>query len=456
MSEGFAPSGSSGRMMTIFVVVLIIAILITAATVYYVFPQEKLVAGEDLPDCPAGYTRDPVYLSCFPEPPEPPAPTPKLKVIGPWAGAELDAFLPVMDLFTRQTGIEYEYETQRQEDLQTLLPTEFAAQQAPGDLIFMPSSFVKQYGIDGHAVDLAGTLTEGNYAAGALDPLKDGAAIYGGAYTGKVKPGFWYKKSYFAANGWSEPTTWAEFETLLANIDADIPGNRNAIISGDGVGWPLSDVTEHFLATYGGPQMHRDLTAGTLAWTDQTVKDALNTTLIRTMETGTVCVQSCWSSPRQWDTGVDEWWNGDYGLYFMGSWITGMVADPSDLGVFSLPEAPGAEGIVFAADYFFIPTYTDVLADAQDLAVFLSGVDAQTMQVRMGGHLATNKDVPLSAYPAVDAEVAGTLTGKEVLSDMDDTIGGTFQTTFWSELQLLWDDPTILDTVLANLEAAMP
>lgn len=382
-------------------------------------------------------------------PAAPPAEEGVLRVIGPWAGAEKDAFLPVMELFKANNGIDYEYITTRQEDLQSLLPNWFAAQRAPADLIFMPSAFIKQYGTDGHAENMAGTITEANYAAGALDPLKSGTNLWGGAYTGKVKPGFWYRKSFFTANGLSEPTTFAEFQTLLSDI-SNVAGIQEAIISGDGVGWPLSDVTEHFIATYGGPNMHRQLAAGTLSWTHATVDDVFSTYLVPTLQAG------YWSAPRQWDTGVDEWWNGDYGLYFMGSWITGMVPDSSDLGVFSLPEAPGAQGIVFAADYFFVPAYATNMAEAKTLAAFLGGATAQTKQVEQGGHLATVTGVQLSSYPAVDAAVAQLLTGKEVLSDLDDTVGGTFQTTFWSELQGLWANPNTLNAVLNAIDNAMP
>lgn len=414
----YVPPKSGGTSWGVAIVLLVVGLLLGAVAGYYLAPTPTETA-------------------------------PPLRVIGPWAGAEKDAFLPVMELFKQNTGVDYEYITTRQEDLQSLLPNWFSANKAPADLIFMPSSFIKQYGKDGHAADLAGTLTESNYAAGALDPLKDGAKIYGGAYTGKVKPGFWYRKSFFTANSLTVPTTFAGFQTLLSDI-SNVTGIQQAIISGDGVGWPLSDVTEHFIATYGGPNMHRQLGAGTLAWTDATVSSVFSSYLVPTLQAG------YWSAPRQWDTGVTEWWNGDYGLYFMGSWITGMVPDSSDLGVFSLPGAPGAQGIVFAADYFFVPAYADNLADAKALAAFLGSAAAQTEQVKQGGHLATVTGVAISSYPAVDAAVAQLLTGKDVLSDLDDTVGGTFQTTFWSELQGLWANPGTLTTVLANIEAAMP
>src|SRR6266540_3075658 len=200
-STDYAPPRKMGRMLAVLIVLLVATNAVTAVTVYYA----------TAPTTGAVQT---------------------LRVIGPWAGAEKAKFLPVLNLFHNQTGINYEYITTRQEDLQSLLPNWFAAGRAPADLIFMPSSFIKQYGVQGHAADLASTITQTNYAAGALDPLKDGSKLYGGAYTGKVKPGFWYRQSFFTAHSLQPPTTWAEFMTLLGAIDAAIPGPRNAIISG--------------------------------------------------------------------------------------------------------------------------------------------------------------------------------------------------------------------------------
>src|SRR5437867_6893124 len=418
----YTPPRKMGRMLAVLIVLLVATNAVTAVTVYDVTAPTATVQ--------------------------------TLRVIGPWAGPEKAKFLPVLNLFHNQTGINYEYITTRQEDLQSLLPNWFAAGRAPADLIFMPSSFVKQYGVQGHAADLASTITQSNYAAGALDPLKDGSKLYGGAYTGKVKPGFWYNKSFFTANNLQAPTTFTGFEALLADIESRGLVTNQPIISGDGVGWPLSDVVEHFIATYGGPSMHRALTAGTLSWTDPTVRNIFATYLVPTLTKRDVCVNGCWSAPRQWDTGVTEWWAGDYALYFMGSWITGMVPNPADIGVFSLPGGVSTQGIVFAADYFFVPKYATQLDSAKRLAAFLGSAAAQTEQVKVGGHIATVTGVPSSAYPPLDASIAALLTGKEVLSDLDDTKGGTFQTTFWAQLQALWADPSTLDTVLANIQAA--
>ena len=371
---------------------------------------------------------------------------PTITVIGPWSGGEMDAFMPVLQAFEEKTGIDVKYKNYRAEDLATLLPLMFATESTPGDIIFMWSWFIQEKGQEGHILDVTELIDEVDFSLGALDPVKVGDTLYGGAYTGKVKLGFWYRKSFFDANGLSEPTTWGEFMDLLDDIEA-ISGIVNPIVSGDGVGWPLSDVTEHFLITFGGPQLHRDLIAGTTAWNDSTVRTIFADRLVPLLEAG------YFSEPIEWTTALDSWWNGDYGLYFMGSWITGMVDDPEDLGVFSLP---GAGGLVFAADYFSIPTYTEHEDEAKELFKFLASEEAQTLQVAQGGHIATNIHVPLDAYPPVDRKVAEVMVGKEVLPDLDDTIGGVFQTTFWDQMKLLWADPTKLDDVLDALEAVAP
>src|SRR5216110_2250953 len=75
------------------------------------------------------------------------------------------------------------------------------------------------------------------------------------------------------------------------------------------------------------------------------------------------------------------------------------------------------------------------------------GKDGQTYQVRQGGNIATALNVPSSEYPAVDRGVANLTNGVDILSDLDDTIGGDFQTNFWSQLQkFVWKSPPIVSS----------
>ncbi|MCW4020741.1 MAG: ABC transporter substrate-binding protein [Candidatus Bathyarchaeota archaeon] len=425
---------------TIIAVLLVIAILISATSLYYTITvtNQLIAANEELRTA-----LEQGLANLGQQIPELP---PTITVVGPWAGKELDAFEPVIDRFERLTGINVVIRILRAEDLASVLPAQFEAGQAPGDLIFMWASFIRANAPEGHMMNLTDIIDEATLMAGALTEVTVDSEFYGGVYTGKVKPGFWYRKSFFQAHNLAVPTTWQEFSDLLETIKG-IDGIVNPIATGDGVGWPISDVTEHFLITFGGPDLQKDLISGDVDWTSTQVRSIFADRIVPLLQAG------YFSEPIEWTTALNLWWQGDYALYFMGSWITGMVDDPEDLGVFSLP---GSEGIVFAADYFFIPTYTEHLDEAKQLAEFLSSAEAQRLQVAQGGHVATAIGVSLDEYPAVDKVVAGLTTGKEIVRDLDDAIGGEFRPTFWDQLKLLWVDPTALDEVLAALQEKAP
>jgi len=366
-----------------------------------------------------------------------------VSVIGPWSGVEMDAFIPVLEAFKAETGIDYTYQTYRAEDLANVLPAQFSAKKSPADVIFMWSSFITSN--TKSIVELTDVIDTDAYIPGALDNVTaaDGA-VYGIAYTAKVKPGFWYRKSFFEAHGLTAPRTWDEFVTLLEKIKAT-PGIKNAIASGNGVGWPLSDVTEHFLIAFGGPELQKDLIEGNTSWNSYAVRNAIGK-LVYLIEKG------YFSEPTEWTTILEQWWNGEYGLYFMGQWITGMVDDPDDLAVFSLP---GSRGMVFSIDYAFVPEFAANKTEALELVKFLSGEKGQSIQVSQGGHIAT-VEVDMSNYPPVDKEIAKLTEGVETVNDLDDSIGGLWQTAFWDQLKLLWVRPERLDDVLMDLEQKMP
>jgi multiple sugar transport system substrate-binding protein len=350
--------------------------------------------------------------------------------------------------FTDRTGIKVSDVTFRQEDLQTILPLQFAASRTPADVIFMASGFIRDWGIDGHAVDMSGTLDEANYLEGALDPISSGTAVYGGAFTGKVKPGFWYKNDLFTSKGWdTTPANFAAFQALLADIATDM----TPIVSGDGVGWPLSDVTEHFIATYGGAAMHKGLVSGAKAFTDADVKAVFADRLVPLLSAG-------YFGPLvEWTAGVKNLQDEVNALYFQGSWLPTMsqitdTGTTDNMRAMALPGGVADQGVVFSVDYVFVPTYTTRMADAQAFFDYLMSVAGQEKQIEQGGHFATHVDAdPSKAPPTFSGDL---IAGKEILADLDDTIGGSFQTTFWAQLQLLWADPSALDAVLAAIEAA--
>lgn len=367
--------------------------------------------------------------------------TPTLTVIAGWSGDEEKQFRPVLEEAEKELGIKINYQIQRLEDLQNVLPAQFSAKKTPGDVIFVSSSWFVTSNAQ-HLEDLRSIWTEPDKFR--LSAVEADGKIVGVPYALSVKPGFWYRKSFFQANGLEPPKSWDDFRGLLTKIRG-ISGVKNPIVSGDSVGWPLSDVVEHFLITFGGPQLQLDLIDNKVKWQDPKVKEIFAERIVPLLQ------DKSFSAPTDWTSAVDLWWNGEYGLYFMGNWITGMVKDPNDLGVFPLS---GDKGVVGGADYIMVPTYGAHKDEAKKLVEFLISKKGMEIRVKQGGKLSSRTDTPVDIYPPADRAVAEAIQGMEILPDLDDTIGGKWQNTFWDQLKLLWVKPGDLDSVLKTLDDA--
>ena len=106
------------------------------------------------------------------------------------------------------------------------------------------------------------------------------------------------------------------------------------------------------------------------------------------------------SDPIEWTSALEMWWGGEYGIYFMGSWTIGMVDEPDDLGVFTLP---AAEGVVAGGDWAWIPQYSEHVEEAKQLIAFMVSKEGTEIRAQQGGgKLATRTGVSLDAYPPAD------------------------------------------------------
>jgi len=371
----------------------------------------------------------------------------KLTVIGPWAGAEMEAFQQVLNKFMEEyPNIEVEYKIYRAEDVAAIAPPQFAAGMAPGDVIFGWGWWIKDMGEKGHLLDLSDLVNTDEYITGMFDPVKSGDKIYGLPFTAWAKPGFWYRKSFFQQHGLEEPKSWDEFLQLLDKIK-QIQGIKAPIVTGDSVGWPISDVVEHFIITFGGTDMQLKLISGELKFNDPEVKAVFENYIVPLIEGG------YFSEPIEWTKAIEEWWNGDYALYFMGTWLTGMVDDPDDLGFFPLP---GAKGVVMGTDYMCVPKYTKHPNEAKLLAKWLA---TEGQKVHVGTHagkFATWLKVGIEDHWKPMQAVYEKLSGMKPMPDLDDSVGGDWQKLFWDQLKLLWVSPDKLDDVLDTLTENFP
>jgi multiple sugar transport system substrate-binding protein len=413
-------NGISGISKTIAAIVIII-IIIVAGVGAYIFYQSTL-------------------------------PKPTLTVYALWQGTEQYNFEQALGNFTEKTGINVTYVGRTTEDLLISVPLQLESPPYDVDVIIAPWP----YWISDNSQYLTtvnDVVTESDFPANIISPVKDESGnLWAAPFKLSGKPGFWYRKSFFQNNGLSVPTTYEELvATLIPAIQA-VPGVEQAIASGDTVGWPLSDTTEGFIIGLGGYQLQLDLETGPSArnWTDPQVKSVF-ANMTELLEAG------FFSTPADWESQLAKLWDGKYGLYWQGSFVTTLpeVQNVSDLAFFGFPET---NGVVGAVDYAVITKEAPHLNEAKQLVQYLAGVDAQEIMVGQGGFLATNVNVPASAYTPIDKQVVDFMgkAGITIVPDLDDTIGGQWQQTFWDQLKLLWTSPSTstMNNVLDALQTA--
>jgi multiple sugar transport system substrate-binding protein len=379
-------------------------------------------------------------------------PKPTLTVYALWSGSEQYNFEQALGNFTQNTGINVTYKGFTTQQLLINVPLELQTPPYDVDVIIAPwPDWISQN--SPYLTTINDVVTESDFPANIINPVKDESGnLWAAPFKLSGKPGFWYRTSFFQDNGLTLPTTYDEFKsTLLPAIQA-VPGVEQAIASGDTTGWPLSDTTEGFIMGLGGYQLQLDLIAGPSVrnWTDPVVKNVFGN-LTALLEAG------YFSTPADWEAQLAKLWDGKYGIYWQGSFITTLpeIKNVSDLNFFGFPKTTGVSGSV---DYAVITKDAPHLNEAKQLVQYLAGADAQEIMVKQGGFLATNINVPSSAYTPIDKKVVDFMgtTGITIVPDLDDTIGGQWQQTFWDQLKLLWTSPstTTMNNVLNALQTA--
>jgi multiple sugar transport system substrate-binding protein len=207
------------------------------------------------------------------------------------------------------------------------------------------------------------------------------------------------------------------------------------IASGNGDGWPLSDITEGFLMRQDdGAQLAQNLISGDTDFTDDRVVTALE-------ELQSLHQDGYFSQLREFGVQYEYFWENRLPLYFMGSFTPAQdaVKDPEDLGMFRLP---GVSGITSSVNWFTVPTYSENVESAKEAVTTFVSAEGQQVWAERGGFIASNTQVPEDAYQIeVMARLPSLADELTIVPDLDDALGNPFQQEFWSQLKGLWSDP---------------
>lgn len=105
--------------------------------------------------------------------------------------------------------------------------------------------------------------------------------FYAAPMSANMKSLVWYSPKYFAANGFTVPTTWADLMALSGKIAAKMTGAAKpwcgGISSGTASGWPATDwIEEAVLGTYGG-QVYDDWISHKVTFSSPQIQAAMQT-----------------------------------------------------------------------------------------------------------------------------------------------------------------------------------
>lgn len=372
----------------------------------------------------------------------------RLTVITQWGGEDLEDLQWFLDIYTEETGIEMEAISAGEREFRVTMPLSFEAGEPPADVIFHPWMELHQgYAAAGHMMPLDELLELDQFSESFLDLISVEGTVYGVPLRVGLKPGFFYKRSFFARHGLEEPQTYPEFLELLDTLK-EIDGLEAPIASGNGDGWPLTDVTEGFILGLGGTDLFNAIIDGDANFTDPELAEIME-------EVARLVAEGYFSPARDWQSQVEELWDENYGLFWSHGVprLAGFQHDHEEIGFFPFP---GTSGITAAFNFMSVPVYTRNEEAARDFVRWVQSAEAQTRLAERRGELVGRLDVPNEAYPEHLRQQQVLLEDYTLLPDLDDIIGGEFLEAFRDQLKLLWSAPDRLADVLEDISDAAP
>jgi alpha-glucoside transport system substrate-binding protein len=386
-----------------------------------------------------------------------------VSLLGVLGDAELEAFEGVLAPFESATGIDVQYESNRDIGavLQTRVdggnPPDLAANPGVGQMIGFAEA--------GELVDISSFLDPEELARQYDEALLGGVSIDDqlfGIYTAINLEGLiWYNPHTYT--GPTEPASFDELQTWAEETAAS--GTTPWCIgleSGAASGWPGVVWLTELVLRGAGPEVHTQWWRGEVPWTSPEIAAAFTTF-------GSIATDG-------------EMVNGGPTAVLATNFANGgdaMFADPpscylhhqaSFYGGIATANFPELEPITDIAAFPF-PDVTDEHAglrqvsgevlgifndtpQARALVGYLASVEAQTLMAQTGNWLSANSEVPIDAYPspftAQAAEIVQAADG--IYYDASSLMPQEMNAAFTTAVLDFVAEPDSLDEILAQLD----
>jgi len=386
-----------------------------------------------------------------------------VSVLATWGGSEQESFLAMVKPFEDQTGVKIQYEGTR--DLNAVLTTRVQGGNPP-DVAGLPGpGQMAQFASSGKLIDLGNVLDmtamKDQYPDAFLKLAQVNGKQVGIFIKAALKGPIWYSPKQFTAKSYTVPKTWDDLTALSNKIASSgttpwCVGLEAAAASG----WPGTDWIEDIVLRQSGPDAYDQWYQGKLKWTSTEIKKAWQTW-------GTIVAdpkmvfggKSTILTTNFGDSGTPMFSNPPkcY-MHHQASFITDFFTKAvpglkpgEDFAFFMTPDIDTkyAGAVTGSGDLFGMFKDTP---QARALMKYLTTPEAQAIWVGRGGALSPNKKV--TTYPdAISKQSADAMTAAKIFRfDASDLMPDAMNAAFWKAILDYVNDPSKLDSILANLD----
>jgi multiple sugar transport system substrate-binding protein len=263
--------------------------------------------------------------------------------------------------------------------------------------------------------------------------------------------GVYYRKDIFDLLKIEEPTTWAE---LMASCKVMNDNGVKPFTIGTKYLWTAAGVFDYINLRTNGYDVHNDLTAGKIKYTDDRIKQTFMNWKQMIDECGFVDNHASMS----WQDAIAPFANGDAAMYVMGNFSVGGYKDAGltndQIDYFQFPEiTPGMPRAEEApADAFFIPANAKNKEDAKKFLAFVGRADVQTKLNATIGQLPVNSKSTVSDDKFIQEGFATVSTAAGLAQFYDRDAPAAMAKAGMEGFQRFMIDPSALDEILAELD----
>lgn len=229
--------------------------------------------------------------------------------------------------------------------------------------------------------------------------------------------GFFYRKSVWAAKGYTIPETFDALKTLCTTMKADglIP-----IAFADKDGWPAMGTFDYLNMRLNGYQFHVDLCAHKESWDQQKVKDVFDNWK------ALLPFQDPNALGATWQEAAQSLGQGKSGMYLLGSFVTQQFTDATvldDIDFFPFPAmaAEGRDAVEAPIDGIMLSSKAADKPAAMDLIKFLGTPEAENTYYSIdSSNLPVIKGADLSKLTPLSKKCADTIADAKYISQFFD------------------------------------